>query len=654
MSRNRRIAPPALIAVLALLAPSVAESADAPAWLEDAARIERSPIERNAPAVILHDEQRITVTADGRVTTRRFYAVRVQTRAGAEAAAVREVYLKGGGDVRTIRAWILADGRTTQISSSEILDVGVVSNDLFNEVRAKVVNAPDTISPGTIFGAETETTDRTVFTQFEWPVQEEWPVRRFRRLLTLPSGWDARTVTFNHSPIEPQHTASTWTWSADDLAAPPQEPAGPPVSGLVPRIAVTYSEGPSSPTAFTTWESVSSWLSTLQDSPAAGAAALTAKARELTASAATPLDRIAAIGRYVQKVQYISIQTGLGRGGGYKPHPAADVLAKNYGDCKDKANLMRALLGSIGISAHLVAIYSGDPFYVRPEWPSPQQFNHAIVAVDVAPDTRLAATATVPKLGTLLLFDPTDEQTPVGQLPLYLQNSYGLVVMPKGGDLIKAPFAPPDTNVSIRVVKASVARDGLLKATITETSGGDAASRERWIFTSLPREAYTRRLEGELRRQIPGAVFTLGNAREDTANNLFERTVQLEARGFAQVLQNRLLLVRAPISGRGALPSLTTTERQTPVVLDALEERDHFELEIPAGATVDEMPKPIAREGAFGRFAVEWKSQGGTIVRDLSLRINRDNVPPERYQDLRSFLDAFLEAEGRPIVLARP
>jgi transglutaminase-like putative cysteine protease len=650
MNGQLRIPCFALATFLALIAPSTAWSADAPAWLSDAAKIERSPIERNAPAVVLRDEQRVTVSADGRVVTHRTYAVRVQTRAGAEAASVREVYVKGSGEVRSIRAWILADGRTTQLSTSDVVDVALVNNDLFNEVRAKVVSAPESIPPGTIFGAETDTLDRTVFTQFEWPAQEEWPVRQFVRALTLPSGWDARTVTFNHAPIEPQRAGATWTWTAADLPSPPQEPAGPPLSGLVPRIAVTYSEGPASPTAFTNWESVSTWLSGLQDAQASATPALTAKARELTASTATPLEQIAAIGRYVQKVQYISIQTGLGRGGGYKPHAASNVLSKNYGDCKDKANLMRALLGSIGINAHLVAIYSGDPFYVRPEWPSPQQFNHAIVAVDVAPETHLAAVTTVPKMGTLLLFDPTDEQTPVGQLPLYLQDSFGLVVMPKGGDLIKAPSSSPEANVSIRMVKASVTRDGLFKATVTEQSSGDAASRERWIFTSLSREAYKRRLEAELRRQVPGAVFTLGNAREDTANNLFERTVQLEARGFAQVLQNRLLLVRAPLSGREALPALTAAERQTPVVLDALEERDRFELEIPTGAAVDEMPKPISRDSPFGRFAVEWKAQGGIVVRDLALRLTRESIPPQRYGELRTFLDA----ESQPIVLTRP
>jgi hypothetical protein len=356
----------------------------------------------------------------------------------------------------------------------------------------------------------------------------------------------------------------------------------------------------------------------------------------------------------VQKVQYISIQTGVGRGGGYKPHAAADVLAKNYGDCKDKAHLMRVLLGSLGIRSHLVAIYSGDPFYVRQEWPSPQQFNHAIIAVEVAAETRLAAVTTPQNMGALLLFDPTDEQTPVGALPLYLQDSFGLVVKPKGGALIRAPFSPAEANVSVRQVTGVLARDGTLKATVVESSGGDAASRERWLFTSLSRDAYTRRLEAEIRRQVPGAVLTLGNAREDATTNVFQRTVQVEARGYAQVLQNRLLLVRAPQSARGDLPALTANARQTPVLLDALEERDRFEFELPAGAMVDEMPKPATRDAAFGRFSVQWRIQGGVVVRELSLRLTRGSIPPESYRDLRAFLDAFQEAERQPIVLTRP
>jgi hypothetical protein len=248
----------AVIATLTLLAPARGEGADAPAWLEEAARLEPAPFERSASAVVLHDETRVTVSRNGQIVTRRMYAVRVLTRAGVEAAAVREVYLKGAGDVRAIRAWILNDGRSIQLPSSDTLDVALVNNDLFNEVRAKVVAAPESIPLQAVFGVETETLDRTVFTQFEWPLQDEWPVRRVRRILTLPSGWDIRSVTFNHAPIDAQRQGSSWTWAADDLAAPPREPAGPPVSGIVPRVAVTYFDSPTSATAFGTWESVSS------------------------------------------------------------------------------------------------------------------------------------------------------------------------------------------------------------------------------------------------------------------------------------------------------------------------------------------------------------------------------------------------------------
>ncbi|HYH86034.1 MAG TPA: hypothetical protein VEX60_11320 [Pyrinomonadaceae bacterium] len=44
------------------------------------------------------------------------------------------------------------------------------------------------------------------------------------------------------------------------------------------------------------------------------------KARELTAGSKTELEKIQAIGRYVQNIHYISIQIGLNRGGGMQPH----------------------------------------------------------------------------------------------------------------------------------------------------------------------------------------------------------------------------------------------------------------------------------------------------------------------------------------------
>jgi transglutaminase-like putative cysteine protease len=641
-----------LVAALALL-PRVSVAADAPPWLAQAARIAPTAIESGADAVVLLDDVSVAVADDGRITTRRTYAARILTRGGLEAASVREIYSTGSGNVRTMRGWLLNDGRVIELGRSETADIALVDNDVYNESRVKVLSAPDVFTPGIIFGAETEVVERSVFTQFEWPLQDEWPVRSVRRALTLPVGWDARAVMFNHPPIDAVRSGTTWVWGRRDLAPLPLEPAGPPLSGVVPRLAVTYIPARRDLPGFDDWPSVSRWLATLADPRAASHATLTAKTKELTASALSEIDRIRAVARYVQSVQYISIQTGIGRGGGYTPHAAIDVFTKNYGDCKDKANLMRTMLASIGLRAFLVTAYAGDPSYVRSEWPSPQQFNHAVVAVVVGAETRADAVLDHGNLGRLLFFDPTDEQTPLGELPLHLQGSQGLVVSADGGPLVRMPLANAEANPTTRRVEASVTADGTLRATVRRSSAGHPASIERQMFKGLRRDDYLRTLEADVRRQIPGAVLSLGQVGEDAATNRFELTMTLQAPGYAQIVQGRLMIVRPPQMNRLELPALTAATRLTPVVLEPVDERDILELTLPTDTAVDEMPEPRRAETSFGSFSIGWAMQNGRVTRSLSLRIHRSTVAPASYADLRNFLGTFREAERLPVILVK-
>ena len=227
----------------------------------------------------------------------------------------------------------------------------------------------------------------------------------------LPQGWRAETITFNHSKIEPTMNGNSYTWELRNLPPIEVEPSSPRISKLVTNIAVNIFAPAGKATmlrSYSTWKDVSRYTSELNDSQAAFNEPMAAKARELTVSAKNEFERIQAVGRYAQSVNYISIQIDLGKGGGYRPHLAADVFAKNYGDCKDKANLMRAMLKSLGIESYPVVIYSGDPNRVQPEWPSPQQFNHCIIAVKVGDATEAATVIKHPQLGRLMIFDPTD------------------------------------------------------------------------------------------------------------------------------------------------------------------------------------------------------------------------------------------------------
>jgi hypothetical protein len=61
-----------------------------------------------------------------------------------------------------------------------------------------------------------------------------------------------------------------------------------------------------------------------------------------------------------------------------------------------------------------------------------------------------------PKLGRLLFFDPTNEYVPLGYLPKYLQDNFGLVVPADSGTLISLPLLPASTNRLLRTAEMTL------------------------------------------------------------------------------------------------------------------------------------------------------------------------------------------------------
>ena len=152
------------------------------------------------------------------------------------------------------------------------------------------------------------------------------------------------------------------------------------------------------------------------------------------------------------------------------PHRAEETLAKNYGDCKDKSTLMRALLKAVGMDAYVTVISASDRNYVRHGVGFPMQFNHAIVAVHVSGGVSLPTVIQDDKLGRLLMFDPTDRTTPIGDLPEVEQGSYALVLAGLQGVLLKMPLLPASANRIDSSIEATIASDGGLKARVPSDS----------------------------------------------------------------------------------------------------------------------------------------------------------------------------------------
>jgi len=429
------------------------------------------------------------------------------------------------------------------------------------------------------------------------------------------------------------------------------------VSALAPRIAISYFPPADTQSAnfrtFSNWAEVSYWLSQLHDPQSTPNEALAEKTRQLTASANTELEKIRAVGAFVQSIRYISIDIGVSRGGGMRPHPATEVFAKSYGDCKDKANLMRAMLKVLNITAYPVGIYSGDPDYVREEWASPHQFNHCIIAVKVSDDTQAATVITHPKLGRLLIFDATDEDMPVGDLPEDEQGSFALIVAGDAGSLMRMPVTPPETNLLERRVEAGLDGEGMLTAQVREKATGRWAADYRSEFRHMSSPEYQKVIEGWITRGATGARVSKVEPRDNKAAGLFDLNVDFAAAGYGQLMQNRLLVFKPAIVSRRESVPLTDSKRQHPVVLTSTSYAETVQVKLPAGFEVDELPDAVKLEANFGSYATSYEVKDGQLIFSRKLVQRASTIPVAQYASVRSFFEKIRAAEQAPVVLAR-
>ncbi len=654
-----RVKPWAAALVLACIAsPSVAAKR-APSWLTELASSQVPEYDSEVGAVVLLDETTVTVEPDGKVTTSVRKAVKVLTREGRRKARGTVIYGSDSGKVRRLEAWMLyPSGASKTYRKKDIVDVSLVEDDVYDvydESRESSIRGMADADTGSVFGYESVLEDRSVFTQFSFSFQNDLPALLSRFRLELPSGWTAESVTDNHAPIEPLVNGSSYTWQLERLPPVSEEPARPGLRSIVPRINVSYfppSQVKAAGPTFREWGQVSAWLASLADPRARPDRAVIAKAQDLTAGKASQLEKIEAIADFSQRIKYASIQLGVGRGGGYQPSPAGETLQKAYGDCKDKVNLMRSLLAAVGVESYPVAIFSGNRRYVRPDWPSPQQFNHVIIAVRFSGELEAPAVASAGDWGKLLLFDPTDRYTPLGYLPAHQQDSLALLVRPRGGELLRAPASPPQANLLKRHVTMSLSHDGSIGCQIREQLEGSAASRNRRLHRSLGNRDYRRVIERWVSRGAPGANVSSIEAGERNRGGFFV-DVDFTALAYGRTVGRYLLIFKPAVAPHRGFTYLNQTERRYAVVLEADSFQETVEVDLPLGFTVDEMPEPVALATPFGRYRADWRVEAGKLFFKRHLELDNAVVPPEDYASVKEFFDRMIAADQAPVVLMR-
>jgi len=647
------------IGLCLLTAPRLAQAGDAPSWMHAVASAPLPAHDDKTDAVLLYSDQAVIVQSVDKIKTHVRLVYKILRPSGRDYG-MAAVSFNPHRKITGLRGWCIpVQGKDYEVKDKEAVEVAlpkIAGSELISDVKEKrlQIPAPD---PGSVVGYEYEEDEQPMVLQDVWMFQREIPGRELHYSLQLPSGWEYKASWINSAEIKPTPGGNNhWEWVMNDVKGIRKEAEMPPIEGVAGQMIVSFfPPGGASRIGFTGWLEMGNWYSNLTNGRRDASPEITQQVAALTASARTPLDKMKALAQFVQNdIRYVAIELGIG---GWQPHAASEVFVHRYGDCKDKATLLSSMLSQVGIESFYVVINS-ERGYVTPEVPANVGgFNHVVLAIKLpanVSDPSLVATIQHPRLGTLLYFDPTNELTPFGEIGGYLQANYGLLVTSEGGELVELPRQPSAMNSIHRSGKLTLDPLGTLKGEISETRVGDRAWAERWRLRTVTKSADQIKPIEDL---LAGSL-SLFNITQASVTNL-NRTDQpfgfhyaFEARGYAKNAGG-LLLVRPRVLGVKTSGLLETKEPRTfPIEFEGpSRDTDTFEIIIPAGYVVDDIPPSVDADYSFASYHAKTEVNGNLIHYSRTLEVKELSVPVARADDLKKFYRIIASDERNTVVL---
>jgi tetratricopeptide (TPR) repeat protein len=441
--------------------------------------------------------------------------------------------------------------------------------------------------------------------------------------VSVPRG---RAIKLKSSAIQPvivdsgQYEVYTWTSSnltnKDDKKEKQeqQERSWQQVRGRQPQPEIELS-------SFRTWEELGAWYEGLQRDRVKLSTDVQAKAAELTKGLADENARIHALYDFVStKYRYIGIAFGLGR---YQPHAAAEVLANQYGDCKDKHTLFASLLSAAGIRAYPALISTTHE--IDADVPSPGQFDHVITAI--------------PQGTGFLWLDTTLEVGPFALLITPLRDKHALVIPDeKPAALVVTPTDDPFPSLQKFETQAKLSDSGVLEGQAKSTNRGDPELMFRAAFRSVPVPQWKDLVQGiSSALGVSGDVSDIDAGKPTATREAFRFSYNYKRKDYSD-WSNRRITPPLPVI---TLPEVDDEITPTvPIWLGSPGEIDfHGTLELPKGY-IPELQKAVHIKRDFAEYDATYSFQSGVITAERHMLIKLREVPTTQYAEYKSFRKA--------------
>jgi len=586
---------------------------------------------RAAPAAgqnqrTLRDLTVTTVHANGKGS--RFRQIVYQPLTDAAAAAGRQYSFQYQADREVVQlrgAHVYrADGRVDSAIESGEAAANLPELSMYTSARNFYVQLPR-LDPGDVVELKYRVDDvapRNELGDYFGEVvylQSNEPTANAEYVVVTPT---ARPLHFDTNLPELEHTVRrsgetvTHRFFARELPPVAEEPAMPPLPEIVGHVHVsTYDD----------FQQMGAWYWGLSRDQLTLDDETRKLARTLAAGASSAREKVARVYDWVvRNTRYVGLELGIY---GYKPRPAVLTVARGWGDCKDKATVIVALLRELGIDATVVVVRTQLRGDFSSKVASLAPFDHAV--------------AYVPSLD--LYLDGTAEYAGIEELPVMDYEALGLLINEGQSQLVRLPANDPTQNAIARRVRARLAADGSADLELRYDVRGSSAPGWRQSFhaKSTLRERVVSELVGP---RYPGFTLAEGPGAVATGNlEDFSAPVWMEVRGVAPAFARR--------EGTSLSVAVTPSVRLTPtyaplprrsqdvrlLAIPGVEET--FVVTLPAGTPLLGAPPEASGSGPFGSYSVSVERRANEVTVKSRLLVRATRIKPADYAAWRRFCD---------------
>lgn len=416
-----------------------------------------------------------------------------------------------------------------------------------------------------------------------------------------------------------------YRWIGENIPKVVGEPSMPPFIEEADYLHVS---------TFKDWQTMGSWYWGLVKDQFISNEELKKKVGEITQNITKPIKKVEAIYNWVvTNTRYVGLEFGIH---GYKPYQVNEIFKRKFGDCKDKATLLIAMLTEAEIPAQMAIIRTSNMGQIQEYPPSLSMFNHAIAYL---PDFDL-------------YLDGTAEFSGMYELPY--QDRRGQVML-VGPDFVKfTNVKDVSPNENIYSEKGSIVLNGNNEATVKGAAfiKGSRASSYRSHFQE--KERRKEKFEKLINKEHPGSELV--NVKFKNIEDI-SKPVEFE---YEAKLKNYLrqegdiFLVWANYERLDLVKYFASiSKRKYPVAISRPQTLS-WETTIDLGSKykVLELPKPVKLSNKFGEFETTYKLDKNRIHVKSSIKYLATRISVEDYAEWRKYCQEVTQAHKEEIRLS--